>query len=560
VIKEANSDSVSYSYYCTVQMLGDILDDSKHNEIQWVDVTYDILDLNDDSTGSMLFSEDVNMTYLEKHFYFMFKIFYRDINYRENKEDKNLVNFVIDHYGWNGNNSIVNFTMKFEKPYLIGLLLKKSDKLYINRRDYDKFNATEFFLNTTREGLPDYDADGVYRGNSSWHRFATNSTNQRLELIFDFRNPIMALYRRIASNMYWVMIALILTQFVTLWVRGVGFQPVWVLIEYLQLVSFMPIYNFRFIPYLYDAFKPGLVSHFIIFDETPFYSALDDDYFNKNYRNYWLSVGRLLQAFAFYIIILVVIIILNVVVWAIYRMPLGTVRSKQWIKRKYIQFNYNVYIRYYMLVYFDITFFSVMKIFEGENETNARKFNLLLSYVLFVVNIVLPVILITTIYRRFDILKIKEAKQSFNTLLLRLDKASKVRIVVPAYFFFRRCMTACLLTLPIDNTFIFLQYVFILMSSHSFVLFMVAIKPFQTAGINWYILANETFYSTLIIAMFIFSDATPEITIKFGAAVALISSLILIVLANLLTNIVFLLRGKDKLKQDIAQSKKKRAE
>jgi len=469
---------VSYSYYCTVQMLGDILDDSKHNEIQWVDVTYDILDLNDDSTGSMLFSEDVNMTYLEKHFYFMFKIFYRDINYRENKEDKNLVNFVIDHYGWNGNNSIVNFTMKFEKPYLIGLLLKKSDKLYINRRDYDKFNATEFFLNTTREGLPDYDADGVYRGNSSWHRFATNSTNQRLELIFDFRNPIMALYRRIASNMYWVMIALILTQFVTLWVRGVGFQPVWVLIEYLQLVSFMPIYNFRFIPYLYDAFKPGLVSHFIIFDETPFYSALDDDYFNKNYRNYWLSVGRLLQAFAFYIIILVVIIILNVVVWAIYRMPLGTVRSKQWIKRKYIQFNYNVYIRYYMLVYFDITFFSVMKIFEGENETNARKFNLLLSYVLFVVNIVLPVILITTIYRRFDILKIKEAKQSFNTLLLRLDKASKVRIVVPAYFFFRRCMTACLLTLPIDNTFIFLQYVFILMSSHSFVLFMVAIKPF----------------------------------------------------------------------------------
>lgn len=551
---------MSYSYYCTVQMLGDILDDSKHNEIQWVDVTYDILDLNDDSTGSMLFSEDVNMTYLEKHFYFMFKIFYRDINYRENKEDKNLVNFVIDHYGWNGNNSIVNFTMKFEKPYLIGLLLKKSDKLYINRRDYDKFNATEFFLNTTREGLPDYDADGVYRGNSSWHRFATNSTNQRLELIFDFRNPIMALYRRIASNMYWVMIALILTQFVTLWVRGVGFQPVWVLIEYLQLVSFMPIYNFRFIPYLYDAFKPGLVSHFIIFDETPFYSALDDDYFNKNYRNYWLSVGRLLQAFAFYIIILVVIIILNVVVWAIYRMPLGTVRSKQWIKRKYIQFNYNVYIRYYMLVYFDITFFSVMKIFEGENETNARKFNLLLSYVLFVVNIVLPVILITTIYRRFDILKIKEAKQSFNTLLLRLDKASKVRIVVPAYFFFRRCMTACLLTLPIDNTFIFLQYVFILMSSHSFVLFMVAIKPFQTAGINWYILANETFYSTLIIAMFIFSDATPEITIKFGAAVALISSLILIVLANLLTNIVFLLRGKDKLKQDIAQSKKKRAE
>jgi hypothetical protein len=56
----------------------------------------------------------------------------------------------------------------------------------------------------------------------------------------------------------------------------------------------MPIYNFRFIPYLYDAYKPALVSHMIIFDETPIYNQLDDDYFNKNYRNYWLSVGRLL--------------------------------------------------------------------------------------------------------------------------------------------------------------------------------------------------------------------------------------------------------------------------
>jgi len=143
-----------------------------------------------------------------------------------------------------------------------------------------------------------------------------------------------------------------------------------------------------------------------------------------------------------------------------------------------IQFKFNVYIRYYMLVYFDTTFFSIMKIFEGNNSTPARKTALLFSYVVFVINIVLPVVLISTIFRRFDILKIKDAKQSFNTLLLRLDKNSKIRIIVPAYFFIRRCLTACLLTLQIDNTFIFLQYVFILMTSHAFVLYMVAIKPF----------------------------------------------------------------------------------
>jgi hypothetical protein len=286
----------------------------------------------------------------------------------------------------------------------------------------------------------------------------------------------------------------------------------------------------------------------IIFDETPLYDELDQDFFNKNYKNYWLSVGRLLQAFFFYCVFLFIIVVFNIITAIFYKLNVGTVRSKAWMGRRMVQFKFNIYIRYYMLVYFDTTFFAVMKIFEGNNRTAARKVALLASYVVFVINIVLPVILVTTIYRRFDILKIKEAKQSFNTLLLRIDKNSKVRVVVPAYFFLRRCLTACLLTLPINNTFIFLQYVFILMSSHAFVLYMVAIKPFQTSGINWYVLANETFYSTLIIAMFIFSDATPELTIKFGAAVALISSLVLIVVANLLTNIVYICRGKRRLK------------
>lgn len=143
-----------------------------------------------------------------------------------------------------------------------------------------------------------------------------------------------------------------------------------------------------------------------------------------------------------------------------------------------VQFKFNVYIRYYMLIYFDATFFSVMKIIEGNNTTTTRKMALLLSYVVFVVSIVLPCFLITLILRKFEILKIKDAKKGFNTLLLKIDKASKWRVMNPAYFFARRLLTAMLLTLPIDNTFIFLQYVFILMSSHAYILYMVACKPY----------------------------------------------------------------------------------
>lgn len=103
----------------------------------------------------------------------------------------------------------------------------------------------------------------------------------------------MHTFRMVAKNMYWGLIGLVLVQFVLLLSRQVGLLPVWVLIEYLQLVAFMPVYNFRLIPYLYDAFKPALISHLIIFDKTPFLPKLDTEFFNLNYKYYKLSVGRL---------------------------------------------------------------------------------------------------------------------------------------------------------------------------------------------------------------------------------------------------------------------------
>ena len=271
-------------------------------------------------------------------------------------------------------------------------------------------------------------------------------------------------------------------------------------------------------------------------------------------------MGKLFQSFFFMGLFLFILISANIVIFILYKCNLSSPKMKSAVNTAMGQFKFNAYIRYYMMIYFDATFFSVMKIIEGNNQTTARKLALLLSYVLFVINIILPVFLISLIYRRFEILKIREAKQSFNTLLTQIDKASRFRVVNPAYFFFRRLVTAILLTLPIDNTFIFLQYVFILMSSHAYILYMVALKPYQTPGVNSYVLANETFYSALIIAIFIFSDATPELNIKFGAGVCLMVALVLLVLANIITNITYMIRGRTWLKASIKDHKLKRAE
>jgi hypothetical protein len=203
--------------------------------------------------------------------------------------------------------------MDFDEPYLLGLLIKKSDRLYIDMRP--GFNYTNLFIDWdsdysegATEGL-----DNVYQTNITYYKLKTETANRRIPLLFDWNNTMMINMRAISRNMYWVIIAIIFTQFALLLWRKVGLLPLWILIEYMQLVAFMPIYNFRLIPYLYDAFKPSLVSHLIIFDETPFYQGLDKTFFNENYSNYWLSIGRLSQAFFACIGILVVLLIVHLV-------------------------------------------------------------------------------------------------------------------------------------------------------------------------------------------------------------------------------------------------------
>lgn len=82
-------------------------------------------------------------------------------------------------------------------------------------------------------------------------------------------------------------------------------------------------------------------------------------------------------------------------------------------------------------------------------------------------------------------------------------------------------------------------------------LYLVSVKPYQTGLYNNYVLANETFYSALIIAVFIFSDATPELSIKFGAAVVLIVSVNGMIFANFVMVIACIWKGRDRLKDEI---------
>lgn len=79
-------------------------------------------------------------------------------------------------------------------------------------------------------------------------------------------------------------------------------------------MAFIPLYNFTLIPYLYDAFKPFLVSHLVLTNETFILKEMQDDYFNRNYDYYWLNIAKLGQALFLMAGGLVVLIMVNILV------------------------------------------------------------------------------------------------------------------------------------------------------------------------------------------------------------------------------------------------------
>jgi len=213
----------------------------------------------------------------------MFDVYVKNVTFRTHNTTTPLLDFKFTHLGEDA--MTMNWTAKFYRPYMLGLLMKKSDKLYIHLR-YDLLDTKGYFRpeyrhldkmflgNTTLTRLyhdrctKDLEAEAASQYGATTNREKLY-VSKRIDLQFNFEtNEQMAYMRQLAVKTYWYLCGIVATQFVVLFLRNVGFLPVWTIIEYMQLVSFIPLYNFRMIPYLYDAFKPFLVSHLILTNKT----------------------------------------------------------------------------------------------------------------------------------------------------------------------------------------------------------------------------------------------------------------------------------------------------
>lgn len=131
VVGQVGAKTVFYPYYCTIKMNGPII--LPNLTINWTNITYKIQNLDMYSRGQLVFSSPINMTWLKNgsNFYNFMKIYWRDTDYMNSFQNRTLLDFHVDDWGSQDNRTI-NFTLTFAEPYMIGLLVKISDKLFMD--------------------------------------------------------------------------------------------------------------------------------------------------------------------------------------------------------------------------------------------------------------------------------------------------------------------------------------------------------------------------------------------------------------------------------------------
>lgn len=121
VLKEKNSDFMMNTYYMTIKMSGDPIDEANEME-NATKIQMTIPYLNYHSEGVFKFSHPVNMKFIENNFSKVFKVY---INNTEKKREE-----LRDiEYKWFNSNTTFNFTARFQEPYMYGLLNKRNDLL-----------------------------------------------------------------------------------------------------------------------------------------------------------------------------------------------------------------------------------------------------------------------------------------------------------------------------------------------------------------------------------------------------------------------------------------------
>ena len=161
VVKEKNSDVNLYNYFCMVEIEGDPIDPNTY--LNFTDIKVELDHLQRNSTGGILFNNPVNLTFVQENFNSLFDVYVRNNTWIKHNSTAPVKDFIIT--ATQPDNKTMNFTVVFDEPYMMGLLVKRSDRLYLQWKWY--LLDTYGFFKEEYHWL----RDGIVLGNVSETRF-----------------------------------------------------------------------------------------------------------------------------------------------------------------------------------------------------------------------------------------------------------------------------------------------------------------------------------------------------------------------------------------------------
>ena len=147
VVKEKNSDVNVNAFFCTAKIWGALTTDE--DVFDYTDVTFKMYGdktkkssrVDSSSSTGIEWSLPVNTTFIAEHFDDIFKVYIRNITYRELHTDADVLKKEFTEM----NQTHMNISFTFWEPYMLGLMHKKEDRLFVAFK-HDILDTTGRFI------------------------------------------------------------------------------------------------------------------------------------------------------------------------------------------------------------------------------------------------------------------------------------------------------------------------------------------------------------------------------------------------------------------------------
>jgi len=91
VVKEKNSDSVLYPYFCDVKVLGNEIDPDDY--LNFTDIYFNMTSVDRNSRGTFSWTTPVNLTFVAENWDALFEVYVKNVTYKKHNQTTPLKNF-----------------------------------------------------------------------------------------------------------------------------------------------------------------------------------------------------------------------------------------------------------------------------------------------------------------------------------------------------------------------------------------------------------------------------------------------------------------------------------